>query len=390
MEWAKPLSAAPMSGLVPVGVGRGGADLVGGADGEAVGAAEGGVGDAGLERDDAVGVDQAAAGGGIDGGEDGAGGDVLDVAGDVAQDVRAEDVVAVGKGDRAGDVGADGPRSDGRVAGNDAVVQLQDYATVQEQPAASSRVAIVLQPIRLVARNRCVPDRERTTSTENSGATAGETMRRHIADQSGVGDRNLAVEGEQPTAADTRVVRDQGAGNADFVAAGRPNPGTARIDGGVAGDHAIFDGQAAVALHGHRSANAAIAGVVGQEAVADQDLGGGTGGDRPAAEAGHGVGPGDVVADKIGPDDRELRAAGGVDPAAAGKLADLVAAHPAVADGAVRDAQAPGAGWRPLPSWALPSVRVRSRSCTSEAMPSIRTSLLLSPPLRVTLLPSPS
>ena len=71
-----------------------------------VGAAQRRVGEAVPQRDDAAGVEQAAAGVGIDRGEDGAGGDVLAVAGDVAGDVAAEDVVAVARLKRAGDVGA--------------------------------------------------------------------------------------------------------------------------------------------------------------------------------------------------------------------------------------------------------------------------------------------
>ena len=72
-----------------------GAELAGGAGRERVGAAQRRVVDVVPQRDDAAGVELAAAGVGVDRGEDGAGGDVLAVARVVAGDVAAEDVVAI-------------------------------------------------------------------------------------------------------------------------------------------------------------------------------------------------------------------------------------------------------------------------------------------------------
>ena len=97
VESAWLISTEPMSGRLPAGQRPCRAELVGGARRQRVGAAQRRVVDAVPQRDDAVGVEQAAAGVGVDRGEDGAGGDVLAIAGGVAGDVAAEDVVAVGE-----------------------------------------------------------------------------------------------------------------------------------------------------------------------------------------------------------------------------------------------------------------------------------------------------
>ena len=84
------------------------------------------------ERDDAAGVEQAAAGVGVDRGEDGAGGDVLAVAGGLLPPTSLPKMLwPLAEGDRAVDVGADGERRCvDCVAGHDAVGDVQVSPTL--------------------------------------------------------------------------------------------------------------------------------------------------------------------------------------------------------------------------------------------------------------------